>query len=383
MMAEQNPLSPLDGQSKNGQNLNEQKTNPQATARASDNGQAIGHEPYDVILIGAGPTGLFGLFYAGMLGLRAVAIDSLPQVGGALRAVYPEKDIFDVPGFPRIRAADLVDNMAEQALQLGGRVILGETVERLERQGALYVLGTDKAEYLTRTVVICTGIGSFKPKRLPLPAAAQFEGRGVAYMVTNPKEYADKRVVIVGGGDSALDLALQLAPVAKHVTLVHRSAWRAHEASVEALSRSPVEVHQPGYEVVGVHGNARLEAVDIRNNLAGTITTIETDALLPAIGFVSDLGPIRNWGLELENDQIVVTPGTMATNLPGVYAAGDVAIYPGKLKLIATGTAEAAQAVAQAAVYINPGRKLGALVHSSSDPRFVAKHTTEAPPHRH
>jgi thioredoxin reductase (NADPH) len=318
-----------------------------------------------------------------MLGLRAVALDCLPQVGGALRAVYPEKDIFDVPGFPRIGAADLVDDMAEQALQLGGRVLLGETVAQLEWQNSLYLLGTDRTTYTTKTVVICTGIGSFKPKRLPLSAAAAYEGRGVAYLVTDPQEYAHKRVVVVGGGDSALDLALQLAPVAQHVTLVHRSAWRAHEASVAALSRSPVQVHQPGCEVVGVHGNGWLEAVDVRNNAAGSVTTIETDALLPAIGFVSDLGAIRGWGLHLENDQIVVTPGTMATSLPGVYAAGDVALYPGKLKLIATGTAEAAQAVAQAASYINPGRKLGALVHSSNDPRFTAKQTTAAPPHRH
>jgi thioredoxin reductase (NADPH) len=331
-------------------------------------------EPYDVVVVGAGPTGLFALFYAGMLGLRAVAVDTFPAVGGALSAIYPEKDIFDVPGFARVRAAELVRQMEEQALLLGGRANVGETVAQLERRpDGLYLLHTDLGAYLTRTVAICTGIGSFKPRKLPLATAEAYEGRGVTYLVTRPEELRDKRVVVVGGGDSALDLALQLHPFAQQVTLVHRSAWRAHEASVEALARTTVRALQPGYEVVAVHGNSHLEAVDVQHRPTKQVVRLETDVLLPAIGFLSDLGAMREWGLVLDGDQIVVEPGTMATNLPGVYAAGDVVTYPGKLKLIATGTAEAAQAVAQAARFNNPTRKLGAMVHSSNDPRFVEK----------
>jgi thioredoxin reductase len=310
---------------------------------------------YDITIIGGGPTGLFGLYYAGMREMSAKVIDSLEELGGQLTALYPEKYIYDVPGFPRVRSRDLVAAMVEQGLQYGATVCLGEKVERLERHddGAWQLVTDTGARHLSRTVVITVGAGGFTPKKLEVARLAEFEGRGIAYFVKDVQAYAGRRVLIVGGGDSAVDWAQTLEPVARRVTLIHRrDKFRAHENSVRQLLASSVEVNL-FWELAAIHGNGHVEGATIRENRSGAKRDLELDEIIFSLGFHADIGPIRNWGLELEGNAIRVN-GRMETNLPGVYAAGDVAAYDGKLKLIATGTGEAAIAVNFAKTFIDP-----------------------------
>lgn len=320
------------------------------------------HNVFDVTIIGGGPVGLFAAFYAGMRGLTAKIIDSLPELGGQLIAVYPEKYIYDVAGFPKILAKDYVKGAVEQGLSTGAVPCLGETAQTLTwlPEAGYYALTTDKATHYTRTVIICAGVGSFEPKRLPAPTVAAFEGRGVHYLVRDLEYFRDKDVVVVGGGDSAVDWALAITPLARSLTLVHRSKFRAHERSVAALHASSATLYYPGYEVVEVRGNAHLEEVHVHHSPSGETRVIPAQELVVAIGFVADLGPLKSWGLTIERNSIVVDPQTMATNLPGVFAAGDVVTYPGKFKLIATGAAEAITAVNHAVVYLNPAARLDA-----------------------
>lgn len=309
----------------------------------------------DLTIIGGGPTGLFGLFYAGMREMSAKLIDSLEELGGQLTALYPEKFIYDMPGFPKVRAKDLVAAMAEQGLQYGAEVCLGQKVERLERRedGLWQLVTREGVAHLSRTVVITVGAGSFTPRKLSLPRLEEFEGHGVAYFVKDLKRYAGRRVLIVGGGDSALDWAQTLEPIARKVTLIHRrDRFRAHESSVRRLLASSVEVNL-FWELAAIHGNGQVEAVTIFENRSGVRRDMPVDEIIFSLGFQADIGPIRNWGLELEGNAIKVN-SRMETNLPGVYAAGDVCTYDGKLKLIATGTGEVAIAVNHAKTFIDP-----------------------------
>lgn len=321
-----------------------------------------GRDLYDITIIGAGPTGLFAAFYAGLRGARTQVIDALEEVVGALTAIYPEKYIYDVIGFPKVLAKEFVEQCDEQARRGGPTIRLKEEVRELERMpDGTIRLGTTLTDRWSKTVIVCAGVGAFEPKRLAVEGIRDLEGKGVHYFAKRVEDFRDKRVVIVGGGDSAVDWAVTLEPVARAVTLVHRSKFRAHEATVEELHRSTVALRYPGWETaaVTIGADGRLAAVTIRH-ADGIEETVDADDLIVAIGFVADLGPLKTWGFELQRNQIVVDKITMATNVPGVFAAGDVATYPAKFKLIATGAAEAVTAVNHAVTFYDPKARLDA-----------------------
>jgi thioredoxin reductase (NADPH) len=320
------------------------------------------HEITDLTIIGGGPTGLFAQFYAGMRRATARIVDALPELGGQLTALYPEKYIFDVGGFPKILAKDLVNQLAAQAGQFGGETHLNERVTGLEHVDGHFVLRTDRAEFPSRAVIIAGGIGAFSPRRLPQPCAEPWYGRGVHEVVTDPEVFRGRKIVIIGGGDSAFDWAHQLLDRAAAVTLVHRSdKFRAHAATVAevqtAAERGRAQV-LTFHELADItSSDDRLTGVVLKDIKAKSTRAVEADAIIPMLGFVSDLGALTEWGLQIVNDEIVVT-STMETGRPGIYAAGDITTYPGKLKLIATGFGEAAIAVNQAVHWIYPDKKV-------------------------
>ncbi|HEX2781777.1 MAG TPA: NAD(P)/FAD-dependent oxidoreductase [Gemmatimonadaceae bacterium] len=323
----------------------------------------------DITIIGGGPTGMFAAFYAGMRGATARIVDALPQLGGQLAALYPEKYIFDVAGFPKVLAKDLVGALAEQMKQFHPDVQLGQRVVALEQEDGHFVLVTDGDRHPTRAIVVAAGIGAFSPRRLPQKVAEPWYGKGIHDIVTDPGEFHGKNVVIIGGGDSAFDWASQLAGKAKRVTLVHRSdRFRAHAATVKEVEKAAGAGHA---EILTFHELAdvvcegeRMCGLVVRDVKQKTTRTVEADVVLPMLGFVSDLGTLGTWGLTLEKDEIVVN-SQMETGRPGIYAAGDVTTYPGKLKLIAAGFSEAATAVNQAVHWIYPEKKV-APGHSSN-----------------
>ncbi len=323
----------------------------------------------DVLIIGGGPTGLFAAFYAGLRGLTTNIVDSLEQLGGAVTAMYPEKYIYDVGGFPAVLGKDLVANLAKQAGQFSPRIHLNERAQTLERipDDGVFRLETDKGVHLGRAVIVCAGVGAFAPKKLAVEGLAEFEAGGtIVYFVTRNEDFRDKAILIVGGGDSAVDWALTLEPIARKVTLIHRSDnFRAHAKSVEQLHASSVTV-DTHREVDQLHGaGGRLEAVTYRHNKTKETTTVPVEAAIMSIGFVADLGPLKSWGLEVQKNQVVADPLTMATNLPGIWAAGDIVTHPTKFKLIATGFHEAITAVNHAVQYLNPKARLSAA-HSTN-----------------
>ncbi len=321
--------------------------------------------PYDITIIGAGPVGLFGCFYAGLRGMRTLLTDALPEFGGQLVALYPEKYVYDMPGFPRVLARDLAASMAEQAMRFHPAVRLGEQIRVLEQErDGSYILHTEKGAYPTKTVVVCTGAGAFEPRRLDVPGMQEWEGKGVSFFVRDRSAFDDKRVLIVGGGDSALDWAMALEPIAHSITLIHRSdRFRAHERSLSWLHEGSRVVTRTFHEVRALTGTDRLEGATIFDNRTGEETLLEIDACLLTIGFKANLGPIKDWGIHMRGQHLLVN-SRMETNLPGVYAAGDGCTYDGKLKLIATGVGEVCVAVNHAQAYIDPSAKV-APGHSS------------------
>jgi thioredoxin reductase (NADPH) len=313
---------------------------------------------YDITIIGGGPTGLFGLFYAGLRQAKTKLIDSMSELGGQLTALYPEKYIYDMPGYPKVLTKHLVKAMVEQAIQFNPAICLEENVLDLKKEDNINIfkLTTNKGVHYTKTAIIAGGVGAFSPRKLKAKGIDELEGKGVYYTVKNPDAFAGKDIVIVGAGDSALDWALMLEPVVNSITLVHRrDVFRAHEESIQKLFKSSAKI-MLFYEVKEVHGQDKLEAVTIFENRSKEETTLKAEALIISIGFLASLGPIASWGLELENGSIKVN-SKMETNIPGVYAAGDINTYPGKLKLIATGVGEAAIAVNFAKNYIDPTAK--------------------------
>jgi thioredoxin reductase len=332
------------------------------------------HEIRDLTILGGGPTGLFALFYAGMRGASAQLIDALPELGGQLTALYPEKYIFDVAGFPRVLAKELVRNLTDQVAQFhqatGIPAHLGQRVVALEEADGHFVLVTETDRFPTRAVIIAAGIGAFRPRRLPQACAAPWYGRGIQELVTHPDHYAGQDVVIIGGGDSAFDWCAQLRHRARSVTLVHRSdRFRAHAATVaEVQAAAAVGDGRVAvltfHELEEVMGGDVLTGVRLRDTRAKTSRDLPADVILPMLGYVSDLGTLLEWGLDIEKDEIRVT-STMDTGRPGIYAAGDITTYPGKLKLIAAGFSEAAIAVNQAVHWIYPEKKV-APGHSSN-----------------
>jgi ferredoxin/flavodoxin---NADP+ reductase len=314
-------------------------------------------ESRDLTIIGGGPTGLFAAFYAGLRGITCRIIDSLPELGGQLTALYPEKYIYDVGGFPRVLARDLAAGLIEQGTQFGADIRLEEQVRELVREGEGYLVTTEHARYPTKAILIAAGKGAFAPRVLECPGYSHLAGRGVEYHVRDPSRYAGKRVLIVGGGDSAVDWVLNLKDTAQRIVIIHRrDGFRAHAHSMK-LMREAVEAGQVELlthrEVREIHGETCVQAVTIFDNRSGEDTTIEVDAVLSLIGFKPDLGPLASWGLELNRNTIRVNQ-RLETNLPRIYAAGDIAHYEGKLELIATGFSEAAMAVNHAVQEIDP-----------------------------
>ncbi len=315
---------------------------------------------FDMTIIGGGPVGLFAAFYAGMRGLRTKIVDSLEELGGQLIAVYPEKYIYDVAGFPKILAKDYVREAVEQGLSTGAVPCLSEEVQALEHFSTdnTIKLVTSRAEHWTRSVLICAGVGAFEPKRLEAPGVENLLGRGVHYFVRNLEQFRGRDVVIVGGGDSAVDWALTLEPIANQVTVIHRSKFRAHERSVEALESSSANLFYPFYEVKELRGDDHLEEVHFHHSRNDEAHVLPAQELIIAIGFSGRLGALKEWGFTIERNMIVVDPLTMETGLPGVFAAGDIVTHPAKFKLIATGAAEAVIAVNHAVTYLDPSARL-------------------------
>ncbi|HEY0241280.1 MAG TPA: NAD(P)/FAD-dependent oxidoreductase [Gemmatimonadaceae bacterium] len=320
------------------------------------------HETKDITIIGGGPTGLFASFYAGMRGATAQIVDTLPQLGGQLTALYPEKYIFDVAGFPKILAKDLVRDLTAQAGQFNFPSYLGQHVTGLEEEDGHFVLVTDTDRFPTRSVLIAAGIGAFSPRRLPQQCAEPWYGKGIFDNVVDPDKFRGQKIVIIGGGDSAFDWCHQLRDRAASVTLVHRSdKYRAHGATVaevQAAVDAGKTVLLPFHELADVLSvDGALSGIVVKDVKTKETKNLDADVVLPMLGFVSDIGPLAEWGLTLEKHEIVVN-SLMETGRAGVYAAGDITAYPGKLKLIATGFSEAAIAVNQAFHWIYPDKKV-------------------------
>lgn len=311
----------------------------------------------DLTVIGGGPCGLFAAFYAGLRGMSVRIIDSLPDLGGQLTALYPEKYIYDMPGFPKVLAKDLVKDLIEQAMQFEPEIVLGETAHHLESKESIYTLTTDKGNtYPTKTIIIAAGAGAFHPTRIGIPREEDLEGQGIHYGVKDPSVFKDKSVAIVGGGDSAFDWALSLEPLASKVTLIHRrDVFKAHEQTVEQVKNSSVEM-KLWYAVKELHGDYALTGVNLEHTQTKETEHFPCDAVIVNIGFKSNLGPIKEWGLEIEKNQIKVNE-KCETNLPGIFAIGDGCTHASKLKLIATGVGEAAIAVCFAKTALDPNAK--------------------------
>ncbi|NED43240.1 NAD(P)/FAD-dependent oxidoreductase [Amycolatopsis sp. SID8362] len=314
-------------------------------------------DSYDLVIIGAGPTGLFAAYYAGFRGLSMAVVDSLPEPGGQVTAMYPEKMIYDVGGFAEVRGRDLIDGLVKQAAPWKPKYLLGRKAEKLESVADGVELTLDGGETLRAGAVLITaGIGEFTPR--PLPAGDGWLGRGMVHFVPSLQAHAGQHVVVVGGGDSAFDWILALHPVAASVTLVHRRAkFRAAESIVRQARELGTRIITDAEVTRFVENESgALEAVDVSIKGAGD-ERLPANAVVAALGFTADLGPIESWGLEIDHRAIAVD-STMATARERVYAAGDVAAYPGKVKLIATGFGEAATAVNNIAVALDPDAHL-------------------------
>jgi thioredoxin reductase (NADPH) len=323
----------------------------------------------DICIVGAGPVGLFAVFEAGLLKMRCHVVDALPVVGGQLSEIYPKKPIYDIPGFPSILAGELVDNLMKQIEPFHPTFTLGERVEELDKQedGTFIVRTSEGTEIACKVVAIAGGLGSFEPRKPAIDKLESFEGKGVTYMVRDPELFRSKKVVLAGGGDSALDWAIYLAGLAEELTLVHRgSTFRGAPESAEKVLTMAEEGQIKlllKSNVTDVQGNGKLDGVTVLIDNQ-TEHHIETDYFIPLFGLVPKLGPLENWGLELEKGAIVVNTFDYSTNIPGVYAIGDINTYPGKLKLILCGFHESALMAQSAYNIIYPDKK------------FVLKYTT-------
>ena len=323
----------------------------------------------DILIIGAGPTGLFTVFEAGLLKLKCHILDALPQPGGQLAELYPKKPIFDIPGFPEVLAGDLVTNLMEQIKQFQPGFTLGERAETIDKQeDGTFIVTSDKGTQIqANAVAIAGGLGSFEPRKPLLEHLNFYEDKGIEYFIRDPEKFRNKRVVIAGGGDSALDWSIFLSNVASEVTLVHRrNEFRGALDSVEKVQElkdlGKIRLITPA-EVIGLKGVEHLEEIVLEEN--GARRTIPTDYFIPLFGLTPKLGPIANWGLEIEKNAIKVDNALdYQTNIPGIYAIGDVNTYPGKLKLILCGFHEATLMCQSVYQRINPGKK------------YVLKYTT-------
>ena len=308
----------------------------------------------DLLVVGAGPAGLYGAYYAGFRGLSVAVLDSLSEPGGQVTALYPEKMIFDIAGFPAVKGKDLVENLVSQAAPFSPHYLLGQQAISYEDKGDHVVIGTDRGGSVTaKAVVVTGGIGTFNPR--PLPGADDWVGRGLEYIVPTYLPYAGKDVVVVGGGDSAVDWALGLEGVAESVTLVHRrEEFRAHSHSVKLMKDSSITVLTP-YVPMAINGGEHLTSITVRDPKTKESRDLPCQAIVAALGFTADITPLEAWGLAVQERHILVDT-TMATNLPRVFAAGDITEYAGKVRLISVGFGEAATAVCNAATIIDPSQ---------------------------
>ena len=317
----------------------------------------------DIAIIGAGPVGLFAIFECGLLKMRCHLIDYLPQAGGQLSEIYPKKPIYDIPGYPTILAQELVDNLMKQAEPFKPGFTFGERVESLDKRGeGDFVLTTNMGTQIhCKVVVIAGGLGCFEPRKPETEGLEKFEnGKGVAYMVLDPEKFRNKKVVLAGGGDSALDWAIHLQPIAKELTLIHRSeSFRGAPDSVSKVMQLAADKKINlllNSNLTKVNGNGHLQNVEVQNK-AGELSVIETDDLIPLFGLSPKLGPIDNWNLQIDKNAIEVNTDDYSTNIPGIYAIGDINTYKNKLKLILCGFHEAALMSHSAYKYMNPGVK--------------------------
>ncbi|MBX2892518.1 MAG: NAD(P)/FAD-dependent oxidoreductase [Saprospiraceae bacterium] len=317
----------------------------------------------DIIIIGAGPVGLFAVFEAGLLKLRCHLIDALPYPGGQLTEIYPKKPIYDIPGCPEILASDLVSNLMRQIAPFKPGFTLGERAETVEKQadGRWLVTTSKGAKHLAPVIFIAAGLGSFEPRKPPIDNIGEFEDKGVEYFVRNPEFYQNRRVVIAGGGDSALDWAIYLSKVARELTLVHRrTEFRGAPDSVEKIQylaeKGKIKL-LTNSQVVGLNGNGQLHSVTIQHDTEGAFQ-IPTDHFVPLFGLTPKLGPIANWGLGIDKNAIEVNTLDYSTNVPGIFAIGDINTYTGKLKLILCGFHEATLACQSAFKIVHPDQKL-------------------------
>jgi thioredoxin reductase (NADPH) len=323
----------------------------------------------DILIIGAGPTGLFAVFEAGLLKLKCHIIDALPQQGGQLAELYPKKPIFDIPGFPSVLAGDLVTNLMEQIKQFQPGFTLNERAETIDKlEDGTFIVTTNKGtKHHAKAVAIAGGLGSFEPRKPLIEGIAAYEEKGVEYFVKNPEQFRDKRIVIAGGGDSALDWTVFLADVAAEVTLVHRrNEFRGALDSVEKVTelkhQGRINLITPA-EITNVFGDGKVESVEL--DIEGEKSLLETDYFIPLFGLTPKLGPIGDWGLEIEKNAIKVNNALdYQTNIEGIYAIGDINTYPGKLKLILCGFHEATLMCQSVYNKLNPGKK------------YVLKYTT-------
>lgn len=317
----------------------------------------------DICIIGAGPVGLFAVFEAGLLKMRCHLVDVLPQVGGQLSEIYPKKPIYDIPGFPEVKAQELIDNLQEQIAPFHPTYTLGERVESVNRleDNSFELTTSDKTKINAKVVVIAGGLGCFEPRKPEIENLTQFEGKGVVYMVKDPEHFRDKRLVIAGGGDSALDWTIFLANLAEEVTLVHRGeTFRGAPDSAEkvfALAQAGKINLLLNSNLKSISGNGTLKSVSVMNK-AKEVKEIEADYMIPLFGLSPKLGPIAEWGLNIDKGAILVDTFDYSTNVPGIFAIGDINTYPGKLKLILCGFHEAALMAQSAFKYVFPDQKL-------------------------
>lgn len=327
-------------------------------------------EVKDVTIIGGGPVGLFGATMARLHGMSTTVIESLPELGGQLYALYPEKPIYDVAGFYGVSGKDLALRLIEQAEHFSPDFVLGQSVQSIHtvdkaETDAVYEIVTSEARYLSRAILITVGIGAFIPRKLPAEGADRFENNGLYYLMPSLEHFQGRRVLVVGGGDTALDWTLAIAPRSAHLTLIHRrSQFRGQEESIRLIHESPsISVKTP-YELIRVEGDEHVRQVVVKEVTSGAEETWPMDDVVGGLGFLPSLGPVKTWGLNLDGNTIEVDPASMQTNLPGVYACGDVAQYPGKVKLIATGFGEVGIAMAQIRSYLDPSKH--GLPHSTN-----------------
>lgn len=321
-------------------------------------------EVTDITIVGGGPSGLFTAFYAGMRQASVKIIESLPQLGGQLAALYPDKHVYDVAGFPKIKGSELVDRLTEQMSQFENEICLNEEVLEVTEEDGIFTIKTNQQTHYSKSIIITAGNGAFKPRTMKLENEEQFKGKNLHYSIENINNFKDRDVVIFGGGDSAVDWALMLEDIASNVSIVHRrERFRAHDYTVKLLKDSTVNILTP-YTPTEITGESKVESIILKQAKGDQFVDLQADDYIVNYGFISNLGPINDWGLEIVNNSIQVN-SRAETSIPGIYAIGDISTYEGKIKLMATGFGEAPIAVSNAMVYMDPNASLHAA-HSTS-----------------